>query len=238
MRGTVAENAFFLAGKVEEVGLCCLEAEASAHASEAEIPVGLAELPLRWHVHLPLDLPWESGGGGEAGRKALAVWKRVEFLQPWLAVLHLPPASAGGAWLRDFLRVWRTGGPSSRCLALENVRQASPVRHLREIEDLDLSLCLDMAHLMAYGQEEILRHPALMARVRLVHWSAPGPAEKDGTPRDRHRALDEWTPAQRRTAEEGMEKLSADVTHLVEVFHWEGILRSWPVLRDLRGRFG
>lgn len=226
MPGTVAENARFLAGRVAEVGLCCFETEASAAMSEEELPAALAALPLRWHLHLPSDLPLDSGS--RAAEACLRVWKRTAFLRPWAAVLHLPPdGAAGDAWLHEFLRVWTAAGLPPRLLAAENVRGASPLSRRALVAGLGLSLCLDMGHAMAYGQEDIVDEPDLAARIVLAHWSAPGEGG------DGHLALTEWTPAQRGFAGRAVRRLPPQAAHLLEIFRWEGVSRSWPVLRAL-----
>ncbi|MDO5484253.1 MAG: hypothetical protein Q4F27_05035, partial [Desulfovibrionaceae bacterium] len=68
--GTVAENAAFLAGKVDEVALCLFEAQACLAYTAADMPAALADLPLRWHVHLPVDLPWPTTAGKAEARRA------------------------------------------------------------------------------------------------------------------------------------------------------------------------
>lgn len=258
--GTVAENARFLAGRVSEIGLCLFEAERSAHMPEIELPRRLTGLPLRWHAHLPSDLPGQRdlapepgearAQGERAAELALAVWRRAAFLQPRFGVLHLPTLlernQTGGtgcaaAWLEAFFRVWREAGEQPRDIALENVRGA-PFRLFDAPWGADdASLCLDMAHTLAYGQEGDSVRPDILKRVRLVHWSAPGPAGPDGVSRDRHLPLTGLTPVQkdwllRVWARRALPLLPADATHLVEVFDWEGILLSLPELEEILGR--
>lgn len=242
--GTVADNATFLAGKVAEVGLCCFEWQASATMEEADLPASLATLPLRWHVHLPTDL---SVDGQEAAREALAVWKRVAFLHPRVAVLHLPPFAngAGLTWLRHFMALWRQEGLAPELLAVENVRGASPLDYGPDLWKLGVSFCLDVAHAIAYAQEHLWNGDAFscqcMQRLRLSHWSAPGDPKPDGAPADRHLPLTECTPAQRASLLQAVSQLkplrryndSANRTVMIEVFDWENVLRSWPVLQEL-----
>ena len=80
----VADNASFLAHKVDEVGLCLFEAHSCLKYGPADLPASLARLPLRWHAHLPVDLPWPTqvtAGNAhparEAAQLALAVLDRV-----------------------------------------------------------------------------------------------------------------------------------------------------------------
>jgi hypothetical protein len=233
--GTVADNARFLAGRVAEAGLCCFEAEASALTPEAEMPAGLAELPLRWHVHLPVDISPDNGA--EAARTVLRVWKRAAFLRPWLGVLHWPAPSGGEVWLRDFLRAWRMAGCSPESLALENTRDACADDYEDILEELGVGVCLDVGHIMAYGQRAApggfaSPPPSWMDRVRLVHWSAPGGAGSSGSPADMHLPLTSWTPEQRVAAGKIARCLPLGAVHMIEVFRWRAVEQSWPVLKE------
>ena len=58
MPANVADNARFLAGRVDEVALCLLEARSCLAYDDEDLPPALADRPLSWHVHLPVDLPW------------------------------------------------------------------------------------------------------------------------------------------------------------------------------------
>lgn len=252
MPGTVAENARFLAGRAPEVGICLFEAESSAHMPEHELPQELKELPLRWHVHLPTDLPGLSNpalcseaSGRRAAELALGAWRRVAFLHPRFGVLHLPRSGEGGegvkaasAWLAGFFQVWRDAGEKAENIALENVRGASFRLLEASGESGEAALCLDMAHALAYGQEEDCTRIEILKRVRLIHWSAPGPAASGGRARDRHMPLARLTGVQKDWllyvwARRALPLLPADVTHVVEVFDWEGILRSLPELEEI-----
>lgn len=61
IKGSIAENALFLQNRTDEIGLCLFEWRSCLAYGEAGLPPWLADLPLFWHVHLPLDLPWEAG---------------------------------------------------------------------------------------------------------------------------------------------------------------------------------
>jgi hypothetical protein len=87
--GTIAENCARLATTVPEVGLLFFETRSCLEYTDDDLPLSLAELGLRYHVHLPLDLPWAEGAEAvlETVHKLLA---KCAFLQPWAAVLHPP----------------------------------------------------------------------------------------------------------------------------------------------------
>lgn len=95
---TIAGNCARLQGLVDEVGLLFFESDSCMAYTEQDLPQALARSGLRFHVHLPLDLPWEAG--------APAVWSimaalraKASFLRPWCHVLHppVPPECSAGA---------------------------------------------------------------------------------------------------------------------------------------------
>lgn len=220
--GTVAENARFLAGRVEEVGLCCFETAGCLAYTAADLPPELAELPLRWHVHLPVDLPWGDGGEAAAGA-ALAVFGRVAYLSPHLAVLHPPadlPRDAARKALAAFARRWRAGGAPP--LLLENIRGCQLTGlGLAFLEGEGLGVCLDVGHLLGYAQAELLASE-LPERARLIHWSAPGPQPG----KDRHLPLPALTAGQRAVARGLLRRISPEAVHLLEIFDWPGVKAS------------
>src|SRR5574344_135891 len=89
----IPENAAFLTGKVREVGLCFFESASCLAYGPDVLPAALAELPLPWHVHLPLDLPWQDGGL-RAAETACRLLEKIAYLSPCGAVLHPPVFSA------------------------------------------------------------------------------------------------------------------------------------------------
>jgi hypothetical protein len=86
----VSENAAFLAGRVREVALLFFQTEACLAYGEEDLPPSLAGLPLSWHLHLPLDLPWDRGAEATA-RTVAALADKAAFLAPRGMVLHPPP---------------------------------------------------------------------------------------------------------------------------------------------------
>lgn len=226
--GTLAENMRFLAKRVPEVGLCLFEARSCLEYGLADVPAGLADLPLRTHVHLPVDLPWEAGGAAAAAL-ALAVLGKVSYLHPRLAVLHPPDTTFGSledrkALVQAFMEMWRrySGLP----VLLENVAGCP----LTDMADLicrqELGICLDFGHVLGYHQDALAACPDLLRRVQLVHWSAPGR-------QDQHLPLTALTPDQKAWLRQTASLLPSGITHLVEVFHWNGVEASLPVLKEL-----
>lgn len=224
--GTVAQNARALAGRVAEVGLCFFEAQSCLAYTEVDLPPDLADLPLQWHVHLPVDLPWAQGGVA-AAELALAVFARAAYLGPRLAVLHPPDGApeAKGALLHDFARVWRAH--SDAPLLLENI-YANSLADLPSEAITSFGICLDVGHMLAYSQHALPRRADLMSRVALLHWSAPGAG-------DQHLPLTALTPHQLRLARQAASRVPARARHMIEVFRLAGVEASIPVLADILG---
>lgn len=247
MPAGVAENARFLAERVDEVALCLFESSACLQYDSGDLPPDLAALPLRWHAHLPVDLPWSRGPAvrqaspaRRAACTAAAVIARLMALVPGLvprvAVLHPPegPPDLQRTLLADFAEHWRNGADNPEAppalrhipLLLENVAH-SDVACLGKnfLHEHGLGLCLDVGHLLGYAQKKLL-HSALPSQAGLLHWSAPGKG-------DQHLPLTALTPSQRRIARRIMADAPSTSTHLVEVFKWEGLAASLPVLSAL-----
>ena len=227
----VGENARFLAGRVDEVGLCLFETRACLNYGPADLPPDLTALPLRWHAHLPTDLPWPTKSSAvhparTAARLALAVLDRAAFLQPGRAVLHPPEGSPQRQrrLLAGFAHHWKKH--SHIPLLLENVKH-SDIHGLGQdfLQDHGLGLCLDVGHLLGYGQKNLL-FSSLPEQAALVHWSAPG----DG---DRHLPLTALTEPQLQIATALMARFASGAVHLAEIFNWKGLASSLPVLDAL-----
>ncbi|MDR0239568.1 MAG: hypothetical protein LBI88_04980, partial [Deltaproteobacteria bacterium] len=166
--GTVAQNARFLAeradGKIQEIALCFFETAACLAYTEHDLPDALAEFPFSWHVHLPVDLPWQAGPEASADC-ALRLMRKVEALQPRMAVLHAPDLPARKGLLAAFAELWH-----ARCdqpLLLENTDNCGLVDLTPLIVDAGFGVCLDLAHMLAYGQQDIVNIPELLSRVQL-----------------------------------------------------------------------
>ncbi len=240
--GGIADNARFLAGRAAEVGLCFFEAKACLAYGQEDLPASLAELPLSWHVHLPLDLPWRDGA--KAAEVALALMDKVAFLHARRAVLHLPeglarpgaPAGSARAW-EDFAARWRGSGRDSRDILLENQPGDEPQVLLDLARACDAGLCLDFSHWLMGRGPEILPEQDFLQRARLLHINAPGPKSTG------HAALTELSPAERAWSAEVLRGLFAaasqnhalfphrDTLLMLEIFSWEKIVASLPPLQ-------
>ena len=95
------------------------------------------------------------------------------------------------------------------------------------LADHGLGLCLDVGHLLGYVQKGLL-HSALPRQAAMLHWSAPGNG-------DQHLPLTAFTPEQRHIAQGLMADAPPTATHMIEVFNWDGLSASLPVLAALTG---
>jgi hypothetical protein len=221
--------------EVEEVALLLFETEAALFSTNKDLPTSLRDAGFTWHVHLPLDIPWELGGVA-AYETASRLADKTEFLNPRFFVLHPPPESRDGMQLSQFAQLWRMDGRNTEQILVENTQENDLVELLPRVEEEDLRLCLDMGHVLAYGQDALLE--ALEGRwdlVRLLHLHGFGPVRDTGKLRD-HQSLDLLDEEGWRQTEHALrsvcEATSLPPTVVLEVFQWEGFERSVSLLRE------
>jgi hypothetical protein len=237
--GPVAENCRMLAGVFPEVALLFFESKACLDYGGDDLPGWLGNLGLSYHLHLPLDLPWQAGAA-EAFRVAAALADKTAFLSPTCFVLH-PPREPRE--LEAFAALWTKRGFAPETLAIENTQAASLDRHWPLIRGLGLGVCLDLGHVLAYGQKLSLDLPGLAGTLRLVHLCAPyaagGPtgAEAGAMPaRARghgHFPLTGLDTAGRELARRVLELTPANATIVLEIFEPAGLFESVFALEAL-----
>ena len=224
---TAAVNCRRLARSVPEVGLYLLEIQACLAYGPDDLP--RKTHGLRYHAHLPLDLPWRLGGD-TAFELVAGLFDKIVHLAPWAFVLH-PPETPDD--LAAFVAAWTEAGRDPRTLLLENTETAAPEEVLDLADRLGCGVCLDLGHLLAMGHPLPSDTAKLAARTRMLHVYSPFGAE--GPPAGRrhsHRTLTCLSP-------EGRELLVWMLGHLrpatvvVEVFAPIHLLESLAVLDAL-----
>ncbi len=222
--GSLEENCRFLSGQVDEVGLLFFDTDASMAYTAKDMPTDLADLPLAWHVHLPVDLPWQDPR--RCAAICVTLLDKIDFLHPGRAVLHPSPIEAA-ARLRVFVKALADLGRKPEILALENVRDCDLQALEGVIGEFSLQVCLDLGHVLAYGQEALLECPGLLGRVTLVHLSATVPGK------DRHAPLTALDAAGKTLLRRLLGAVPASAVLLPEVFDWPGFEASRNVLVDV-----
>ncbi|MGL1861577.1 MAG: hypothetical protein OCC46_03535 [Pseudodesulfovibrio sp.] len=164
-----AENSRFLADYFPEICLLFFETEACLKYTDFDLPPDLVDLPVSWHVHLPLDLPWHEGMD-VVWEKLSRLMKKVEYLSPKAWVLH-PPTEPD--MLIPLAARFRDAGIDPASILLENVEESDLGALWAEARTGGYSTCLDLGHILAYGQHSLLDLPGLWETVRMLHVYAP-----------------------------------------------------------------
>ncbi|MBU1003931.1 MAG: hypothetical protein KKE73_15575 [Proteobacteria bacterium] len=215
---TVGANCRFLEGLFPEVGLCLFETASCLAYGDHDLPPALADLDLAYHVHLPLDLPWDLGTDA-AAQAALGIAQRTAFLAPSLYVLHPPKTRQE---LERFCHLWQDAGRRCDDLLLENIEGNDLAALLDAAKNLGLSLCLDLGHMLSYEQQFLAR-AAEWERVRMLHVYAPG----NGS---RHQALTALDPDGQALLRDLLRRSAPQTTVTLEVFGEQGLFDSASLL--------
>lgn len=165
----VGTNCAALAPHFPELGLCFFETGACLAYTETDLPQALNALPVRWHLHLPLDLPWDQGPPAVA-QAVLALAEKVAGLAPWAYVVH-PPEDAGQLHALTLALAARGIRPEE--LLVENIQGRDLEVLWPVVRELGLGVCLDLGHMLERGQEGLLDLPDLWAHTRMLHLNAP-----------------------------------------------------------------
>ena len=203
-----------------------MDAPARAAAICAELLDKAAFLPVGGHWRERAADTFFAGAPddhGQAGKERPAM----------RAVLHPPahdPADAGlaGRRLAAFAKAWLALGKPPSCLLLENVRDNDLTELAGPVREYGFGLCLDMGHILAYGQEKLLRRQDLLGRARMLHASAPGRGRRAG----QHLPLTALDADGRRRAARICGSVPADAVVMLELFSWPHIEESLPLLRS------
>lgn len=239
MPGSIYENCLFLEGKVDEVALLFFESASCLAYDSSDLPNELASLDLTYHVHLPLDLPWQKPSA--VAEIILGLMDKVRFLGVHQAVLH-PPVTTGKAAfsvteasqaLEVVARAWKKHGLRCNDLLIENVEGAALVDLVPVIAELELGICIDIGHIIAYGHDALLDCADIFDRLCMVHLNAPADIT---TPkgRSKHVSLTQLDEAGRHIARRVLQLCGEDCTFVYELFDWEQIEASIPVVEQLR----
>ncbi len=214
---TLAANCRYLAQQnlVHEVALCFFETKSCLAYTEKDLPPELIELPFSWHVHLPLDLPWHRGPAHVAG-VCQRLMQKAAYLCPAGYVLH-PPESA--QMLYSFSHALQSLGQSTSHILLENIKGNNLIHLFDTAKEFSLGFCLDLGHILAYGQELLLQKISF-EQVNMLHVSA---ALQQSS---RHLSLAHLDSSGKAVLRKLLWQCSADVTVTFEIFEESGLKES------------
>jgi sugar phosphate isomerase/epimerase len=177
----ILENLKFLAGRVSEVQLVLFETPALSNipteAEVADFKAVAGDAGLAFTVHLPGDI--ELGSRDRALREAsVERLKRIvgltSPLSPICWVLHIPLPQEGDNAEDCLVRLENDMGAvigefgSPRDLAIENIHRGF-VLEQRLIEAFDTSACIDVGHLLVFGEDVWGHLDRWLPRCRNVH---------------------------------------------------------------------
>lgn len=191
----ILPNLEYLRDRVEDVELVLFESDAFSNMPSPEDAAAMARLgheaDLTYTVHLPLDT--RLGSADETERlasvgKCRRVIERMTPVNPFAWVLHLhgdrhgdPPTDDAPRWIernRRSLAELLNGGPAPCRICVETLDyDFSLVAPL--VEAFDLSVCLDIGHLLVNGRNVAAHLDRWMDRARVFHVHGVDGAGKD-----------------------------------------------------------
>jgi len=239
------ENVRWLVGRVEDVEILVFERPERAGPWPAEVAeiaaLGRAQ-GLTFSVHAPLDLELASpdrGRRADSVEAAILTARLTAPLSPRALVVHLDApareeAEGAGADLEGWrdraassLKALLAEGLSPEVVCIENLgADLGPAEPL--VEQLGLSVALDVGHLARDGvplEALLARH---LGRARLVHWHGTEPGGRD------HRSLRHFPRAEGVKLLRALERAGFEGTLTLEVFREDDLLDSLEVLEGLR----
>lgn len=222
---------------VDDVELVLFEVEATSNLPDEAAVVELDRLAqthdLTYTVHLPLDLALAHPPSLEKARKVIA---HTCALRPWGYVLHLDGSMVEGDpdpvrlahWRDEARRVLQAlaeqvGEPQRLCV--ENLENYPPEHFLPLLEQVPVSLCLDVGHLWLTGRDALGFLGDHLARTRVVHLHGIG--QRD------HQALTHQGAARVAPVLELLSTRGYDGVLTLEVFGREDFFSSRTLVEEI-----
>lgn len=193
---------------------------------------------ITYNVHLPMDIDLAAESPETRRRSITSIAEtldRVAPLQPTTHTLHLTlarsPESKSAAdieaWpprvLESIALLLKTTGMAARRISVETL-DFSPSRLAPIVETLDLSICVDVGHVILYGFNlaKVLKLFAARTTILHLHGVAAG--------RD-HLAVRHFKPDDRKTISRYLQNFKGSVS--IEVFNLEHLTDSIECFPDL-----
>jgi len=180
----ILPNARWLAPRIDDIELVLFESDAFSNLPSQDAVSELADIAeehaLSYTVHLPLDVAF-GHPDPEIRRQSLdgclRLVDRMEPLFPFAYVVHFTgdrrsqtPADDMRRWLDGHRHALErlAGRVGARRLCAETLEYPFDLV-LPVVEELDLSVCLDIGHLMLMGRDVAAHFERLAVRTRIVH---------------------------------------------------------------------
>ncbi len=166
---------------VDDVELVLFEVDDASNLPSVAMVADLNELArvhdLTYTVHLPLDLNLADQASLEMAAKVIA---HTCDLSPWAYVLHLDGRSVENNPDRDTLNRWQRDSRRAlkavagmvdnvERLCVENLENYPPEYFLPLLDDVPVSLCVDVGHLWLNGRDELAFLDDHLDRTRVIH---------------------------------------------------------------------
>ncbi len=191
----ILPNLVHLQNRVDDVELVLFESDEFSNMPSSDDIAGMARLKadtgLSYTVHLPLDI--RLGSGNEAERvasvgKCLRTIEKMSAVDPFAWILHLhgdrrgdPPSDDLDRWHhqnRRSLNELLKKGPAPRQVCIETLDyDFEQVADL--VEAFDLSVCLDVGHLLVARRDVSAYLARWLDRARVFHIHGVDPSGKD-----------------------------------------------------------
>ena len=229
-------NVRMLGPFVDEIELLLFESAPVATLLSRNVIYNLQQLSyefnLTYNIHLPTDIAISDPNSDrreQAVAKQLAVIERIERLSPSTCTLHVPFAAE--SIVDDHLRRWQenvyrsltkimNSGISSERIAVETLGYPFEIIE-NVIKDLNLSICMDIGHLVVQGHDILAFFNKFAGAVAIIHLHGVQNG-KD------HLALDRMSESRLKPVLAILKKFHGTVS--LEVFNFEHLHTSLTLL--------
>lgn len=232
-----SENVRQLAPFLDEIELLFFESREPQSLPDAFEISQLAELQQKWDVSYNIHMPTDVNlGSSDPAERALAadtyqhVFNLVKPLNPSTLTVHLPhdPTAEGddALWLaqasQGLTRLLDTH-MDSRLISIETLDY--PLDIIRPlIESFDLSVCLDVGHVILQGREPIDVFNAFKDRISIIHLHGVDQGQD-------HQSLDRMAPEAFLKVRAILEEFTGTVS--LEVFSFDKLKRSLDFFKEM-----
>lgn len=231
-----SENVRKLGPYLDEVELLLFESREEGSLPDAfemeQLGKLKEEMGVRYNVHMPTDIDLSSGDSAERVHAAdiyFKVYEMFEPLDPTTLTLHLPfdanKYNDTSLWQSNAVKGVSSlleKGVDSRLISVETLDYPiDMLKHL--IEEFDLSVCLDVGHVILYGGDPLSVYETYKNRISILHLHGV----HHGCD---HVGLDLMAPGDFRKVRTILEDFTGTVS--LEVFSYDNLKRSLDFFKE------